>query len=59
MNVDKAVDKILEAFSKYGVERKDVESRLKLLIDEFKIPVDEAVKTVINWIKRTTKSQNQ
>ena len=52
MNVDKAVDKILEAFSKYGVERKDVESRLKLLIDEFKIPVDEAVKTVVNWIKK-------
>jgi len=52
MDVAKVVDRIIEAYSKYDIKRDEIEKRLKLLIEEFKVPEREAIATVINWIRR-------
>ncbi|MCS7144254.1 MAG: replication protein A [Archaeoglobaceae archaeon] len=46
------VEEIYEKFKSYGVARKEIESRLKLLLFEFKVPKEEAKKTIINGLRK-------
>lgn len=46
------VNEIYELFKDYGVRKTDIEKRLKLLIFEFKVPEEEARRTVINGLRR-------
>ncbi|MEM1671315.1 MAG: replication protein A [Archaeoglobaceae archaeon] len=46
------VEEIYEKFKIYGVTRKEIESRLKLLLYEFKVPEEEAKKTIINGLRK-------
>jgi replication factor A1 len=52
MDISKVVDRIMEAYGKYDVKREEIEKKLKLMIEEFRVPEREAITTVINWIKR-------
>ncbi|MCX8172461.1 MAG: replication protein A [Archaeoglobaceae archaeon] len=46
------VDEIYEKFKGYGVTKKEIETRLKLLLYEFKVPEEEAKRTIINGLRR-------
>ncbi len=50
--IQKIAEEIVEKFKKSGYEinRKDVYKRLKLLIEEFKVPESEAIRTVENYL---------
>lgn len=48
----KIVEEIYELFKDYGVRKSEIEKRLKLLIFEFKVPEEEARRTVINGLRR-------
>ncbi len=50
--IHKLSEEVVKKFknSGYDVNIKDVYKRLKLLIDEFKVPEDEAVRTVTNYL---------
>jgi|Deesub1362A_J573_1020465.scaffolds.fasta_scaffold00049_34 replication factor A1 len=50
--IDRLTDQILSRFKKMGhdVDPKEVSKRLKLLIYEFKVPEDEAIRTVTNYL---------
>ncbi|MEM0203732.1 MAG: replication protein A [Archaeoglobaceae archaeon] len=50
--ISKIVDEIYELFKEHGVKKSDIEKRLKLLIFEFKVPEEEARRTVINGLRR-------
>ncbi|MDK2795061.1 MAG: hypothetical protein PWQ22_930 [Archaeoglobaceae archaeon] len=46
------VEEIYERFKSYGVSRKEIENRLKLLLYEFKVPEEEARRTIINGLRK-------
>ncbi|MCS7129796.1 MAG: replication protein A [Archaeoglobaceae archaeon] len=46
------VNEIYERFKVYGVTRKEIESRLKLLLFEFKVPEEEAKRTIVNGLRK-------
>ncbi|MEM2727067.1 MAG: replication protein A [Archaeoglobaceae archaeon] len=46
------VEDIYEKFKSYGVTKKEIESRLKLLLFEFKVPEEEARRTIINGLRK-------
>ncbi len=50
--IQRITEEIVEKFKKsgYEVNRKDVYKRLKLLIEEFKVPESEAIRTVENYL---------
>ncbi len=50
--IQRIAEEIVEKFRKSGYEinRKDVYKRLKLLIEEFKVPESEAIRTVENYL---------
>ncbi len=52
--IEELTEEIVRLFknSGYEVDRKDVYNRLKLLIEEFKVPEDEAVRTVKNYLMK-------
>lgn len=50
--ISRIVDEIYELFKDYGVKRSEIEKRLKLLIFEFKVPEEEARRTIINGLRR-------
>ncbi len=52
--IQELTDQIVSRFknSGYEVSPKEVYKRLKLLIDEFKVPEDEAVRTVTNYLAK-------
>ncbi len=52
--IQELTDQIVSRFknSGYDVSPKEVYKRLKLLIDEFKVPEDEAVRTVTNYLAK-------
>lgn len=50
--ISKLVDEIYELFKDYGVKKSDIEKRLKLLIFEFKVPEEEARRTIINGLRK-------
>ncbi len=52
--ISELTDQIVERFksSGYDVNSKEVYKRLKLLIDEFKVPEGEAVRTVTNYLMK-------
>ncbi|MDI9642545.1 MAG: replication protein A [Archaeoglobaceae archaeon] len=47
------VNEIYERFKGYGVTKKEIENRLKLLLFEFKVPEEEARKTIINGLRKS------
>ncbi len=46
------VEDIYEKFKSYGVTKKEIETRLRLLLFEFKVPEEEARKTIINGLRK-------
>lgn len=48
----KIVEEIYDKFKSYGVTRKEIESRLRLLLYEFKVPEEEARRTIINGLRK-------
>lgn len=46
------VNEIYEQFKEYGVKKQDIERRLKLLLFEFKVPEDEAKRTIVNGLRK-------
>ncbi len=46
---------LYEKFKDYGVSKKEIYERLKLLIIEFKVPESEAVRTIKNYLMREYK----
>ena len=50
--IESLADQIISQFKSlgYDIDRNEVVKRLKLLIHEFKVPENEAVRTVRNWI---------
>lgn len=46
------VEEIYERFKSYGVSRREIENRLKLLLYEFKVPEEEARRTIINGLRK-------
>ncbi|MFN3384158.1 MAG: replication protein A [Archaeoglobaceae archaeon] len=50
--ISSIVNEIYELFKDYGVKKSDIEKRVKLLIFEFKVPEEEARRTVINGLRR-------
>lgn len=46
------VEDIYNRFKNYGVTKKEIEGRLKLLLFEFKVPKEEAIKTIINGLRK-------
>lgn len=40
-------------FKDYGISRKEIEDRMKLLVFEFRVPEEEARKTIINGLRKT------
>ncbi len=52
--IEELTEEIVRLFknSGYEVDRKDVYNRLRLLIEEFKVPEDEAVRTVRNYLMK-------
>jgi len=56
MNKEDRIDfltrKVLSKFEGYEISSKDVADRLKLLIYEFKVPEDEALRTVVNYLAK-------
>ena len=52
--IEELTEEIVRLFknSGYEVDRRDVYNRLKLLIEEFKVPEDEAVRTVKNYLMK-------
>ncbi|MET1124497.1 MAG: replication protein A [Archaeoglobaceae archaeon] len=53
--IEELADRIYETFKDYGVKKKEILERLKLLIIEFKVPEDEAYNTVVNYLVREYK----
>jgi len=52
MEVEDLAEQIVSQFKRlgYDVDREEILKRLKLLIVEFKVPENEAVRTVKNWV---------
>ena len=50
--IQSIVNEIYEIFKDYNVSKSEIEKRLKLLIFEFKVPEDEAKRTIINGLRR-------
>ncbi|MCS7118443.1 MAG: replication protein A [Archaeoglobaceae archaeon] len=46
------VNEIYEMFKDYKVSKSEIERRLKLLVFEFKVPEEEARRTIINGLRR-------
>ncbi|MCQ4152718.1 MAG: replication protein A [Archaeoglobi archaeon] len=46
------VEDIYEMFKSYGVTKKEIETRLRLLLFEFKVPEEEARRTIINGLRK-------
>ena len=46
------VEEIFERFKAYGVTKKEIENRLRLLLFEFKVPEEEARRTIINGLRK-------
>ncbi|MCS7121506.1 MAG: replication protein A [Archaeoglobaceae archaeon] len=55
MRIEELVDRIYSIFKEYGVSRKEIMDRLKLLIYEFKVPENEAYTTVVNYLLKEYK----
>jgi replication factor A1 len=49
MDIDVVINKIVE---RYNVPEQDLRDRYNLLVREFKIPHEEAIKTILNWAKK-------
>ncbi|MEM4472245.1 MAG: replication protein A [Archaeoglobaceae archaeon] len=50
--IQSIVSEIYEMFKDYNVSKSEIEKRLKLLIYEFKVPEEEAKRTIINGLRR-------
>ncbi len=50
--VETLTNEIYEKYRSYGVDRKEIFEKMKKLILEFKVPENEAVKTMENYIRR-------
>uniref|UniRef100_A0A7J2TI23 Replication protein A n=1 Tax=Archaeoglobus fulgidus TaxID=2234 RepID=A0A7J2TI23_ARCFL len=50
--IQSIVNEIYEIFKDYNVSRSEIEKRLKLLVFEFKVPEEEAKRTIINGLRR-------
>ncbi len=52
--IEQLTDQIVERFKRLGYEvnAKEIAKRLKLLIHEFKVPENEAVRTINNWLMK-------
>ncbi len=52
--IEELTEEVVRLFknSGYEVDRRDVYNRLKLLIEEFKVPEDEAMRTVKNYLMK-------
>ena len=52
--ISSLADSIISRFRNAGVEveRNEIVKRLRLLIDEFKVPEGEAVRTITNWLMK-------
>lgn len=53
--IEELAERIYETFKDYGVKKKEIAERLRLLILEFKVPENEAVNTVTNYLVREYK----
>ena len=52
MNIEALADKIIKAFPDLELNRNEILQKLKLLVYEFRVPEDEAVRTIKAWIAR-------
>ena len=52
MNIEALADKIVKAFPELELNRSEILQKLKLLVYEFRVPEDEAVRTIKTWIAR-------
>lgn len=52
MNIEALADKIAKAFPDLKLNRNEILQKLKLLIYEFRVPEDEAIRTIKTWIAR-------
>lgn len=55
MQIEELADRIHSIFKEYGVSKREVVERLKLLIYEFKVPENEAYTTVVNYLLKEYK----
>jgi replication factor A1 len=46
------LEEIFERFKAYGVTKKEIENRLRLLLFEFKVPEEDARRTIINGLRK-------
>ncbi len=53
--VEELTLELYEKFKDYGVSKKEIYERMKLLIIEFKVPESEAVRTITNYLMREYK----
>jgi len=52
MNLERVAEIIVKSFPEADLNKNEILQRLKLLVYEFKVPGEEAVRTIISWIKK-------
>ncbi len=50
--IEELANRLYEAYKDYGVKKKEIFDRLRLLLVEFKVPEKEAINTITNYLVR-------
>ena len=52
VDLDKIIERIRKTFPDTEIDEENLKRRLNLLIYEFRVPIDEAVRTIINYVRK-------